>query len=115
MLLAPPMRFRFHPDDHERYGSDWVVYDEAALTRLPWRELVEIELQIGMGVSVMMRRARRGFTDADAAAMWIARRLAGVDEPFDDFAPMVLLADWAEMPAGDGDPPALSSSSSETG
>ncbi|MET7949216.1 hypothetical protein [Micromonospora sp. NPDC005324] len=111
MKLLPPMRFRFCEDDHERYGSAWWVYDEAALVRVPASTLVEIEQQIGMGLRGMMRGVRADFTAANLASMWVARRLAGVDEPFDGFEPLVLLADWEPVPATDDvDPPASASS-----
>ena len=121
MRLLPPLRFRFAEDDRAQYGSDWYVYDEAALLRIPARELVEIERTIGMGVLTMIGRARANFTDGNLAAMWVARRLAGlrverggkqVPEPFDEFQPLVLLAEWEKAPADDADPPASTSSSS---
>ncbi|WP_051723706.1 hypothetical protein [Micromonospora chokoriensis] len=122
MKLLPAMRFRFHEDDHERYGSDWWVYDEAALVRVPARELVEVERQTGMVLREMMRGVRADSTAANLAAMWVARRLAGVrvkrgddmvPEPFDGFEPLVILADWEPVPAADDvDPPASASSTS---
>lgn len=111
MKLLPPMRFRLHEDDHARYGSDWCVYDEAALVRVPARELIEIERQIGMGVRDMFHGVRANLTAANLASMWVARRLAGIAEPFDGFEPLVLLADWEPVPATDDvDPPASASS-----
>ncbi|WP_330438821.1 hypothetical protein OHB44_28020 [Micromonospora sp. NBC_00821] len=112
MKLLPPMRFRFHEDDHERYGSDWWVYDEAALVRVPARQLVEIEQQIGMGVRDMCLGVRTNLTFANLASMWVVRKLAGVDEDFASFEPLVWLADWEPAPATDVDPPASTSSTS---
>lgn len=119
MRLLSPMRFRLHEDDHERYGADWYVYDESALVRLPARELIAIEAEIGMSVLGMVDAARRpdaaGFTAATLAAMWVARRLSGVDERIADFAPMVLLAEWEPVSAGDADPPDQTPSTSPPG
>ena len=114
MKLLPPLRFRFHPDDQAEYGDGWTVYDEAALLRIPARDLVEIERQIGMAVLSMMNRARANFTDGNQAAMWVARRLAGDERPFAEFQPLVLLAEWEKVPeeSGDADPPASTSSPS---
>lgn len=114
MRLLPPMRFRFLDDeDKAKYGEDWFVYDESALVRVPARELVEIERQIGMSVRDMLTRGRYQFADAELAGMWVARRLGGVDEPFDKFEPLVLLVDWEPVPATDDvDPPAQPSSPS---
>ena len=112
MQLLPPMRFRPCADDQAQYGGGWTVYDESALTRLPARELVEIEQQIGMSLLAMLRRHRDGYVDGALAATWVARRLSGVDEPYADYQPLVLLMDWEPLPAGDVDPPAQTSSTS---
>lgn len=115
MKLLPPMRFRLDESDHEQYGADWCVYDEAAMLRVPARELVDIERRIGMPLVQMIERARAGYTDATLAALWVARRLAGHDEPFADFAPLALLARWERPAAGDANPPAPTSSTSAPG
>lgn len=112
MRLLPPVRFRLAEDDHERYGSDWYVHDESAVLRIPARELIEIERQVGMTVLAMLNRSRLDFADGNLAVMWVARRLAGVVEPFDEFAPLVVLAEWERLPAADVDPPASTPSSS---
>ncbi|HEY9416723.1 MAG TPA: hypothetical protein VIQ30_18365 [Pseudonocardia sp.] len=113
MRLIPPLRFRFAEDDRAEYGDGWTVYDESALLRIPARELVEIERQIGMGVLTMMQRARQNFTDGNQAAMWVARRLAGDERTFAEFQPLVLLTEWEQAPAGDAVPPELPSSPSQ--
>lgn len=116
MRLLPPIRFQFCADDRAEYGDGWTVYDESTLLRIPARELVDIERQIGMPVLVMMQRARQNYTDANQAAMWVARRAAGDQRPFAEFQPLVLLADWEPVPdAGDVDPPAPNSSPSPSG
>lgn len=99
------LRFRFHPDDHQRYGDGWTVFDQRALGRLPVAELVEIEQTIGMSVRVLLDRLASDYADAHLAATWLARRMAGVTEDFADFNPLVLLVDWEPVPAGDADPP----------
>ena len=110
MRLLPPVRFRVCDDDREKYGADWYVYDESALLRIPARDLIDIERQIGMSVLTMLKRARANYTDANLATMWVARRLSGVNEPFAEFQPLVLLADWEQVPSGDVDPPEQTSS-----
>jgi len=112
MKLLPPLRFRFAEDDRETYGDGWTVYDESAIARLPARELIEIERQIGMSVATMIVRARANMTDANLAAMWLSCRLAGSDRPFAGFEPLVLLTEWEPVLAADADPPALDSSTS---
>lgn len=112
MRLLPPLRVRLAPEDHDRYGADWWPYDEAALLRLPARELVDIEREIGMSLSRVLDRFRGGYTDGNLAALWLARRAAGIDEDFADFAPLALLAEWERPAADDVDPPAPTSSTS---
>lgn len=115
MQLLPPLRFRLHEDDHEQYGADWYLYDEAAIMRLPVGELRDIERAVGMSLIEVMNRGRQGFVDGTLAQMWVARHLAGVVEPFADFAPLVMLADWEPIrrrAAVDADPPEASGPSS---
>lgn len=112
MQLLPPIRFRLHADDHEKYGADWYVYDETAIMRLPVGELREIERAVGMSLIEVMNRGRQGFVDGTLAQMWIARRVTGVDEPYPAFEPMVMLADWEAVLAADADPPEASGPSS---
>ena len=102
------IRFRLHESDHERYGSDAWVYDEAEVARLPIREQIEIEREIerelGYSLPVMMRRLRGQHVDAMLAATWVARRMAGIREPLADYAPAVMLAEWLPE-EDDADPP----------
>lgn len=113
MRLLPAMRFRPAEPDRERYGDGWTTYDEAALTRQPARELIAIEREIGMPILDMLTRARQGHVDATLAATWVARRLAGAVEPYDQYDPLVLLMEWEQVTeAGDVDPPAPTSSPS---
>ena len=115
MRLLPPVRFRYCAEDQAKYGDGWYVYDEAALTRIPARELVEIERTIGMSIATMLQRARGNFTDANLAATWVARRLSGVKEDYATYEPLVLLIDWELVPADDADPPGRTSSTSPSG
>lgn len=115
MRLLPPVRFRLAEDDHEQYGSDWYVHDESAVMRIPARDLIEIERQVGMTLLTMLNRSRQDFADGNLGAMWVARRLAGVDETFDEFTPLVMLAEWERLPAGDVNPPAQPPSPSPSG
>jgi hypothetical protein len=109
--LSPPLRFRLHTDDHDKYGSDWYVYDESAIVRLPIGELKAIEAAIGMSVLVMMNRWREGYIDGTLAQLWVGRRVNGVAEDFATFEPLAFLAEWEPAGAADADPPESSSSS----
>lgn len=101
------LRFRFHEDD--QYDGEW-IYDEAAIARLPLRELIAIEATIGMSISIMRFRLRGDYIDAALAATWLARKLGGIEEEdFGEYAPMVPLMDWEVLPPAQGDdagPPA---------
>lgn len=111
LSLLPPLLLRLHPDDHARYGAGPWRYDEAALLRRPYGELVEIEAAIGMSLSTLMTRVRRGYIDAHRAVLWIARRQAGIVEPIDSLEPMVTLM-TVEIVGDDADPPGPGSGSS---
>jgi len=104
------MRFHLHPDDHERYGDGGGVYDEAAILRLPVKELVEIESSVGP-ITTVLSRFRDDYTDAKLAVVWLARRQAGIVEPFEAFEPLISLV-TVSMPEVDVDPPDLGSTSS---
>lgn len=112
MQPLPPVRFRLHADDHGKYGAEWYVYDENAILRLPVGELRDIERAVGTPIIDVMNRGRQSYVDGTLAQMWIARRMAGITEPFADFEPLVMLADWEVVPAADADPPAESGPSS---
>jgi len=112
------MRFRMHVDDHERYGDAWCVYDESALSRVPARQLIEIEAAIGMSIPAMLSRLRDPesprHTEANLAVTWVARRLAGITEPYAEYEPMVLLIDWEPVTPADVDPPPQTRSNSQS-
>lgn len=122
MQALPALRFQLHPDDHERYGSEWYVYDESAIARMPVREQLAVEREIeavyGYGLLAMVDRMRRDMLDARLVASWLARRLAGVTESLADYEPMISLMSAEAVPqepAGDdADPPAVASDSSES-
>ena len=113
LRLLPPLLIRLHEDDHERYGAGPWRYDEAALLRLPYGELVAIEAAIGMSLTRLMYRMRQDYVDARRAAVWIARRMAGISEPLDTLEPVVTLM-TVEVAGDDADPPAPAPSSSSS-
>lgn len=113
-------RFRFAPDDHDRYGDQWWTFDEADLARVRSRELIAIEreLRSELGINfydavVALRRPHREAVSASLAVMWIARRMAGVVESLAEFDPLVLMAESEELPETDDNPPASTSSPSQ--
>lgn len=115
-MRLPVVRFRLAEADWERYGDQWWTFDEAALVKLRSRDLIALDdaLRVGLGLNVATALAayHRGETRGALAVMWLARRLAGVDEPLDGFDPLVWLAETSMEPAGDADPPGSGSSPS---
>lgn len=103
------MRFRLAEVDHERYGDQWFTFDEADLTRLPARELMALDdalKTLGLNVVAALESYSTGEMRGSLAVMWMARRLAGIDESLDDFDPLPLAAEAQIVREGDADPPA---------
>lgn len=113
MILLPPLKVRLAKEDHDTYGDSWYVYDEAKIIRLPVGELRDIEQAIGMSIPTMFHRHREGYIDGILGQIWLARRMSGITEPLDDFAPLALCVEWEAAGPGDADPPDLTSSSPE--
>jgi len=96
-----PMDLRFTEKvDQEKYGKRWFTYDEAALLRLPGRELLVIEEQIGMPLPSVLNGFRRNSVLGDLGVAWIAVRahdpkLAG---DFDEFTPITMAIEWRKTP-----------------
>ncbi|HEX6968602.1 MAG TPA: hypothetical protein VF174_07320 [Micromonosporaceae bacterium] len=118
MRLLPPIRLRLGEPDWERYGDQWWTFDEADLTRMPARQLVEIERELkgALGLTILgaMASYRAGEITGTLALLWLARRMSGVVEPLAEFEPLVMLADAELLDGGDADPPASTSSASPT-
>lgn len=122
MLLSQPLktRFRLCRLDRDAYGdppgSDgWVVFDPDQLAELPCTELEHIEAQTGFLVASFWAPSRRVSARGQRAALWIARRQAGLVDVFNEFDPRILLVESEAVDepaeAGDADPPVSSSPS----
>jgi hypothetical protein len=102
-------RFRLSEDDREKYGGpEWVEFDIARAVELPVEVLEEMEEATGYTFLVELPRAlERGSLKAVRAALWLARRIAGLHEPaFAQFTPQMLRADVEWVDPADADPPA---------
>lgn len=98
--LVKGMRFRFtEPEDVEKYGSDWHVYDELSILRQSARTQMGLEVQMGISIADAFRGFRRSTTLGELAAAWLALRLEGKEFPFSEFDPMIHLTEWEEIPA----------------
>lgn len=102
-------RFRFtHEPDAKTYGppdGEWWVYDEAAITALPFAEQASLEEELGGGLSLMVvfQLVRGNGIVGMRAASWLAIRMADRDiaGSFDEYLPRVMLIEWDEVPDGE--------------
>lgn len=100
--LLTPIRFRFaEPDDAKAYGDDWRVYDEAQIVRLPARELVKLEIELGMQILDVFQGMRSESVLGYLGGTWLALRIEDPDVagPFDDYSPVAMLIEWEPVPA----------------
>jgi hypothetical protein len=100
--LIEPLQVRFtEPEDIEKYGADWYVYDELMFVTKPARELIPLEMEIGAPLATVMDGVRESSVFGDTAAAWLAMRAAGQAVPFAEFNPIIMLAQWRKMPKGE--------------
>lgn len=115
----PPLRFRFAPEDHEQYGSDWYDFDERQLGTIRARELIalddECKQHLRLTIVESLRLVLGGDFRAVLAVLWLARRLAGHDDKLADFNPLAAAVEMTIVKTGkaaDAVPPVLDSSAS---
>lgn len=119
MLLSQPIktRFRLCQQDRDAYGDPpgmdgWVTFDPDQLAELPCTELEAIESATGFRVAAFWVPGQRVSARGQRAALWIARRMAGLVDVFDEFDPRILLveSEIVKTPDGDDADPPVSSS-----
>jgi hypothetical protein len=99
--ILRPLRFRFQDaDDVERFGDGWHVYDEGRIVRLPARELVALEIELGMPIVGVVQGMRTESVLGYLAGTWLALRM---EDPalagrFDDYTPIAMLIVWDRIP-----------------
>jgi hypothetical protein len=92
-----PLEFRFtDPEDVQRYGDRWYVYDESHYLRLRARDLIELETAMDLRMVLVMNELRASSTIGDTAAAWLGVRQvdAGLAGKFDDFNPVTNMIEW---------------------
>lgn len=91
--------------DRERYGGpEWVPFDIGALFDAPARELEAYEAATGVAMFLVLTEFATHGARATRAALWIARRRAGVTgERWDDFDPRPLQVVRRLRPPGEDD------------
>ncbi|HET8641202.1 MAG TPA: hypothetical protein VFM37_04655 [Pseudonocardiaceae bacterium] len=114
-----PFAFRLAEQDATRFerGGDEFLFDPDPLVRdLTAGQLEAIEAELPDTYSLVLMLAELYQSQSARAmrtAMWVARRAAGVEEPYASFDPVVLRARMDRRPrAVAGDPPVPGSSTS---
>lgn len=111
------VRIRLAEQDWKRFerGDEWFTVDGklAELDDMSWDELDAVERETDVSVYRLVEIERRAVTAKYLRVLaWLARRFAGVAEPYDGFKPNVrrlemrIAEDEDEPKAGDVDPPA---------
>ena len=89
------------PADQDRYkrGTEKFVFDETDLTKVECQVLEGIEEEMDCSLVDLLDQAeiRRSMKDL-RRVIWIARRLAGVTEPYTEFTPNVLACKYERLP-----------------
>lgn len=100
VALAKPHRFRFtEPADVKAYGDGWHLYDEAQIVRLPARQLMRLETEVGRPVVDVIDLFRADYTFGRLAGTWIALHLEdpALAGPFAGYEPVVMLLDFEQV------------------
>ena len=103
MRVQAPWRIRLtQTDDIALYGDRWWVYDEAAILRLSFAELLAIEAEIPVKLKVAIDDCRESGVMGEMVALWVAMRMAADPTwpapPFAEFTPMIFTCDWERVP-----------------
>jgi hypothetical protein len=123
MFVPAKTRFRLCQADRDAYGDPpgtdgWVTFDPDALAELPCSELEAIESASGFRIAAFWIASQRVSARGQRAALWIARRMAGLVDDFTTFDPRILLAESEIVPAestgDDADPPGQTSADGST-
>jgi len=103
MRILVPWRVRMtEPDDVARYGDRWWTYDEAAILRLPFSELLAIEAEIPVKLKAAIDDNRVSGVMGEMVAVWVAMRMAADPDwptpPFAEFTPLIFTCEWERVP-----------------
>lgn len=104
------VRFRLAEKDWPTYqrGDEWFTVDLllSELDDMSWDDLDAFEREIGTSAYLLVESERRSATARYLrVAAWLARRFAGITEPYAEFKPNVRLMEWHVVEGGDADPP----------
>jgi len=97
-------RIRLCKEDRERYGGpEWVEFDHDTLANCEAGFLERFEDATGMTITEFGDALNRGSVKSLRAMVWVARSLAGCEDPWPTFQPRVLRMDVEGL--GDDDAP----------
>lgn len=89
------------PADQGKYerGTEQFLFDEALLTQVDcgFLEAIEDELDTSLVDLLSQAEIRRSVKDL-RRVLWIARRLAGITEPYTEFTPNVFACRYERLP-----------------
>ena len=99
--------YRLGEEDRATYGGpEWVEFSLDGFCDAELAELLSLEAATGLTTGEIVNLVERGGASGMRAAMWYARRCAGVDEPYDTFTPRPLRIEATPTrPDDDADPP----------
>lgn len=90
--------------DRERYGGpEWVAFDVGRLFHTASSQLEQFEADTGMRMWWLLLELPGRGAKVTRAVLFIARRLAGVQETWDGFDPAPLQVRWREQPPPEED------------
>lgn len=90
--MSKPVLFQLCDDDAAKYpeGDKWFLWDEEVLLDLPSSKLEELERAMaGIPIADLLIGLRMKSTWAMRAAMFLARRMDGVEEKWQHFDPKI--------------------------
>jgi len=114
LRALPPAWFRFtDPDDQGKFGDGWFKYDEGFVLRLPARQLIQMEAEMGMPMVAVMNGFRDSTALGELAILWIGVHLTDPARAgdFDEFNPIIGMVQYS---ADDPEPEGKSESSVNT-
>jgi len=91
MPTSAPMWLQMGEEDRKKFGGpQWVCFDMAKLYHTPASQLEAFEMEMGFSIIALISEYLRYTARSTRGALFIARRLTGVDERWDEFDPMTV-------------------------
>lgn len=101
------IKYRLGETDAAKYpqGDQWFAYDSDRMQDMGARELIALEKHLdGHSIIGLESDFRRRSVLGLLGVMYLARRLAGVNERWENFDPQVMEVEWATFEGVEDDP-----------